>query len=180
MRFHPALAALASLGLTLPAHAALKPGAIAPTFETQAAIAGKAFPYSLGKALKKGPVVLYFFPAAFTPGCTLEARAFAEATPEFTKLGASVLGAAADDIAKLSKFSVEECRNQFPVGVATKAMIKGYDVSMPLIGGRTNRTTFVIAPNGQIIFAFSNSDYRDHVTGAMGAVRSWKASAKGK
>jgi thioredoxin-dependent peroxiredoxin len=163
--------------LALPAHAALKPGAIAPSFLTQAAIGGKPFTFSLDVARKKGPVVLYFFPAAFTPGCTVEAHDFAEASAEFRKMGATLIGAAGDDIAKLAKFSVEECRNKFAVGVATPAMIKGFDVAMPL-AGRSNRTSYVIAPNGQIIYAYSNSDYRGHAAGTLKAVRDWRAAQK--
>jgi thioredoxin-dependent peroxiredoxin len=163
--------------LALPAEAALKPGATAPSFQTEAAIGGKPFTFSMDAARKRGPVVLYFFPAAFTPGCTVEAREFAEATPEFRKLGATVIGAAGDDIAKLTKFSVEECRNKFAVGVATPAMIKGFDVAMPL-AGRSNRTSYVIAPNGQIIYVYSNNDYRGHAAGALQAVRDWHAAQK--
>ena len=79
-------------------------------------------------------MVLYFFPKAFTKGCTLEARAFSEANAEFKKAGAQVIGLSADDYPTLRKFSVEECRSAFPVATATKAIIKGYDVSMPVAG----------------------------------------------
>jgi thioredoxin-dependent peroxiredoxin len=171
---------LTSLAITLstPAFATLAPGAIAPNFETQAVLAGKTpYTYSLNKARKKGPVVLYFFPAAFTPGCTVEAHEFAEAVKDFHKLGATVIGAAGDDIVKLSKFSKEECRNKFPVAIATSAMISGYDVALPM-AGRTNRTSYIVAPNGQIIYAYSNMDYRGHVSGALAALKQWKAGQK--
>jgi thioredoxin-dependent peroxiredoxin len=160
-----------------PSLAALKPGAIAPSFQTQAALGGKTFTFSLDAARKKGPVVLYFFPAAFTPGCTVEANEFAVAMPEFKKLGATVVGAAGDDIQKLAKFSVEECRNKFAVAVATPQIAKGFDVAVPL-AGRTNRTSYLIAPNGQIIYAHSNGDYRGHVTGVMKALKDWRAAQK--
>ncbi len=163
------LALLASSAVS----AALKPGALAPPFETRAALAGKPFAFSLPAALRKGPVVLYFFPAAFTPGCTVEAHEFAEAARQFRKLGASILGVAGDDYEKLARFSVEECRNKFPVGVATPQMIRDYDVALPL-GTRSNRTSFVIAPNRQIIHVWSNSDYRGHVAGALAAIRTWR------
>jgi thioredoxin-dependent peroxiredoxin len=169
---------LACLAAT-PAAAALNPGAMAPSFETQAAMAGKAFTYSLDAARKKGPVVVYFFPAAFTPGCTIEAHEFAEAIKDFRKLGATVIGAAGDDIEKLAKFSKEECRNKFPVAVATPAMIKGYDVALPM-AGRSNRTSYIVAPNGQIVYAYSNGDYRGHVPGALKALREWRASNKAR
>ncbi len=174
---HKSLILLAALLAASPLSASLKPGAIAPAFETQAALGGKTFTFSLDAARKKGPVVLYFFPAAFTPGCTIEAHEFAEAAVDFKKLGATLLGAAGDDIAKLAKFSIEECRNKFPVGVATPAMIKGFDVALPL-GGRTNRTSYVIAPNGQVIYAYSNSNYRGHVAGALKALQDWRAAEK--
>jgi thioredoxin-dependent peroxiredoxin len=174
---HSLLLTAAAMTLSSPAFAALPEGAKAPDFATAAALGGKAFEFSLAKALKKGPVVLYFFPAAFTPGCTVEAHEFAEAAADFKKAGASLLGVAGDDIAKLSKFSVEECRNKFPVGVASAAMIKGYDVALPM-AGRSNRTSFVIAPNGQIVHAYTNSDYRGHVAGALKAVQGWRSAQK--
>jgi peroxiredoxin Q/BCP len=172
-----ALLAGLSLLFTSPATAALKEGAKAPVFETDAALGGKPYRFALAKALKKGPVVLYFFPAAFTPGCTMEAHDFAEATPAFAKMGATVIGLAGDDISKLTKFSVEECRNAFAVGVATPPIIKGYDVAIPL-AGRTARVSYVIAPNGQVIHAYANGDYREHVKGTMAAVKAWRASRK--
>jgi len=120
IRFVPGLALLL---VSTSAPAALAPGAAAPDFTTQGALAGKPFSFSLKQALKKGPVVLYFFPAAFTPGCTIEAHEFAEATPEFAKLGATVIGMSADGIDKLQRFSVEECRNKFAVATATPTVI---------------------------------------------------------
>ena len=98
-----------------PSYAALKPGAQAPDFTTQATLAGQPFRFALADALKKGPVVLYFYPAAFTPGCTVEAHEFAEATDKFKALGATVIGVSHDPIDKLNKFSVSECRNKFAV-----------------------------------------------------------------
>ena len=172
-----ALIALFALFITPPATAALKEGAKAAEFTTQVAKAGKPESFTLSHALKKGPVVLYFFPAAFTPGCTQEAHQFAEATADFARAGATILGVAADDIGKLTKFSVEECRKKFPVGVATPAMIDGYDVRIPLLG-RSTRTSYVIAPNGQIIFAHSEMDFSGHMTGTLAAVRAWQAGRK--
>ena len=96
--------------------AALKAGDAAPPFKTPAAVAGQAFDFDLSAALKKGPVVLYFFPKAFTKGCTVEANAFAEATPQFAALGATVVGISHDDIDTLKRFSREECRDRFAVG----------------------------------------------------------------
>ena len=101
------------------ANAALAVGAKAPTFDTKASVAGKDFDFNLQKALKKGPVVLYFFPKVFTQGCTIEANQFSEAADEFNKLGATVVGVSADPIDQVREFSVRECRNKFAVGVAT-------------------------------------------------------------
>lgn len=152
------------------ANAALPVGATAPAFTTQGALAGKQFTFSLADALKRGPVVLYFFPAAFTPGCTIEAHMFAEAADDFAKAGATLIGVSADPIDKVAKFSVEECRNKFPVGVATPAMIKAYQVALPLIG-RSNRTSFVIARNGRIAYVYSAMKPEEHIAGTLAAVR---------
>ena len=101
--------------LAAPATAALKQGAKAPDITTTGALAGKPFKFHLADALKKGPVVLYFFPKAFTSGCTAEAHAFSESIDDFKKAGAQVIGMSADNLPTLEKFSVEECRNAFPV-----------------------------------------------------------------
>ena len=164
--------ALTALPITA-AQAALKVGDKAPDFSTQVSLAGKAMPFSLKDALKKGPVVLYFYPAAFTPGCTIEAHDFAEATDDFKKLGATVIGMSGDGIDKLNKFSVSECRNKFAVGSATPATISAYDVTLPQNPAISNRTSYVIAPDGKVIFAYSAMDPAGHVTGTMAAVKSW-------
>ncbi len=154
----------------LPALAALPVGAPAPDFTTQGALAGKPFSFTLSRALKKGPVVLYFFPAAFTAGCTIEAHEFAEATPDFTRAGATVIGVAADPIDRLAKFSVEECRNKFAVAVASLAMIADYDVKLPTMP-RSNRTSYVIGRDGRIAYVWSAANPAGHVSGTLGAVR---------
>jgi len=169
---------IAALALPLAAaQAALNPGDKAPAFATQAALGGKEFGFNLAEALKKGPVVLYFFPKVFTSGCTVEAHEFAEATDDFAKMGATVIGMSADPIDEVKKFSVEECRNKFAVGVATPAMVKGYDVALVMAGltNRTNRTSYVIAPDGRIIFAYTALNPAGHVSGTMDAVKAWKA-----
>lgn len=160
-----------------PATAALPVGAKAPDFRTRGAIGGKPFVLRLGRQLRKGPVVLYFFPAAFTKGCTLEAHQFAEASDDFRKAGATVIGLSADPLDKLARFSVEECRNKFAVATASPAMIKAYDVKLPLTG-KSNRTSYVISPNGRIIYVHSDLDYRDHVKNTLGAVRKWQALSR--
>lgn len=163
------LAALAAT-LSAPAVAELPVGSKAPPFVASTAQAGKAGRFSLAAALKRGPVVVYFYPRAFTPGCTLEARAFAEAKADFAAAGASVIGMSADDLATLKRFSVEECRGKFPVGVATPAIISAYDVALGSTG-MTNRTSYVIAQDGRIVFAYTDGDYREHVSRTLAAVR---------
>lgn len=169
-----ALFAVAAL-LSAPASAALKPGAKAPLFTTQAATGGKVATFDLASALKKGPVVLYFFPAAFTSGCTVEAHEFAEASDDFARSGATLIGLSADPIDKLARFSVEECRNKFPVGVAQPATISGYDVALAVRKGMTDRTSYVIAPDGRVLYALSQMNPAGHVQGTLAAVRQWRA-----
>ena len=169
-----AFAAVLTLGLSVPASADLPEGAEAPLFSTQAALAGKEYGFNLRSALAKGPVVLYFYPKAFTKGCTLEANAFAEAMPEFKALGASVVGMSNDDIDTLKRFSVEECRDAFAVGVASRKIIDAYDVALVRDGkdtGVTSRTSYVISQSGEIVMVHSEMDYRDHVRMTLQAVR---------
>jgi len=164
------LAALLCLGLIAPAQAQLAQGERAPDFNTQAAMAGKEFGFSLATALKQGPVVLYFYPKAFTQGCTLEANAFAQAMPEFRKSGASVVGMSNDTIDTLKRFSREECRDAFPVGVASAETIADYDVALGS-SGLASRTSYVIGQDGRIATVYSSGDYRQHVTRTLEAVK---------
>jgi len=164
---------LGSLVLTAPLYAALQPGAQAPNFTTQATLAGKPFTFSLADALKSGPVVLYFYPAAFTPGCTVEAHEFAEATDKFKALGATVIGVSHDPIEKLNKFSVSECRNKFAVASDADAKIsKAYDAKI-LMTSYSSRTSYVIAPTGKIIYAYSALNPDKHVENTLAAVEKW-------
>jgi len=153
-----------------PATAALPVGAPAPDFSTQGALGGKTFRFSLSQALKKGPVVLFFFPAAFTSGCTIEAKAFADASDDFARAGASLVGVAADPIETLSRFSTEACRSKFPVAVASPRMIADYDVRLPLVP-RSNRTSFVISQDRRIAFVHAAMRPDGHVEGTLAAVR---------
>ena len=167
----------ASLGLTGAANASLPVGARAPAFATTGALAGKPFNFNLAAALRRGPVVLYFYPKAFTKGCTLEARAFSESMDEFRKAGAQVIGLSADDIGTLKRFSVEECRNSFPVAIANRKIIKDYQVAMPVVGKvatMSNRTTYVIDRRGRIALAHSEMDWSGHVGMALDAVKAFK------
>jgi peroxiredoxin Q/BCP len=171
------LAIVAGAVLALPAAAALKPGAAAPDFVAQASLGGKEFSFSLAEALKKGPVVLYFYPAAFTPGCTVEAHEFAEAIEKYAALGASVIGVSSDDIATLHKFSVSECRSKFPVAAdADKKIMTAYDARLAL--GYANRTSYVIAPDGRIIYEYTALDPSQHVANTLAALQKWKAGQR--
>ncbi|MCB2049299.1 MAG: peroxiredoxin [Novosphingobium sp.] len=160
---------------SVPAVAELPVGAKAPVFVAATAKAGKAGRFNLAKALQKGPVVLYFYPKAFTQGCTLEAHAFAEATDDFARAGATVLGMSADDLATLKRFSVEACRDKFAVGVASPKVIAAYDVAMGS-SGMTNRTSYVIGQDGRVAFVHSDRDYREHVSRTLAAVKAMQAA----
>ena len=162
------------LTVSAPATAALPVGAKAPDFVTTGALAGKPFKLSLKQALKKGPVVLYFYPKAFTQGCTLEEHAFSEAVGDFRKAGAQVIGMSADDLATLKKFSVEECRNAFPVATASPATIRAYDVALKRKPELADRTSYVIDRYGRIAFVHSDLDWSKHVSQTLAAVRALK------
>jgi len=155
-----------------PSFAALKQGDSAPDFKTQASLAGKEFTFSLHDALKKGPVVVYFYPAAFTGGCNLQAHTFAENYDKFTAAGASVIGVSLDSISRLNDFSADPkyCAGKLPVASDENgAIARSYDLKITdtykgeaiakmkdsrgnEIGHSTaERTTFVVAPDGRII-----------------------------
>jgi peroxiredoxin Q/BCP len=171
--------AMGSALLSAPLYAALTPGAQAPDFTTQATLAGKPFSFSLADALKSGPVVLYFYPAAFTKGCTIEAHNFAEATDKFKALGATVIGVSHDSIDVLNKFSVSDCRNKFAVASdADQKITKAYDAVLAIKPEYANRTSYVIAPTGKIIYEYTAMDPDGHVEKTMAAVEKWKADHK--
>src|SRR5664279_5479313 len=168
-----AACAFALLGLSLPASAALDIGESAPTFVTQAALGGAVYDFSLADSLKKGPVVLYFFPAAYSEGCSIEAHDFAEAMEEFKALGASVVGVSEDDIEALTKFSVQVCQSRFPVASdKTQAIMKSYDAVMQTRPEYANRVSYVIAPNGTVVFQYMSLDPSKHVEKTLNALRS--------
>lgn len=182
MRHLAPLSALAALALLAsPADAALKEGAKAPNFVAKGAQAGKPITFDLAKALKKGPVVLYFFPAAFTPGCNMEAAAFAEAIPDFKKAGATVVGVTQGNVEQLADFSGKHCAGKFAVAAASDAMKIGYDVDLKKPDGSsagfTDRTTFVIARNGRIVLSYSDLKPNEHITRSLAAVRALKKKA---
>jgi len=171
------------LGLSLavlPAQgiAALKQGAKAPDFTLTAAQGGKEFSLSLKQTLRNGPVVLYFFPAAFTPGCTVEAHLFAEANSRFNQLGARVIGVTAGNIHRVAEFSRSECRDKFAVAADPGAKVAAtYDATMQRPDGTTlsSRTSYVIAPNGTILLSYTDSKPQAHIEQTMAAVRAWNA-----
>lgn len=161
--------------LAIPAYATLSVGAKAPDFTAQASQGGKEFTFSLSDALKKGPVVLYFYPAAFTPGCTVEAHEFADATDQFAAMGATVIGVSHDKIDTLDKFSVSECRSKFPVAADPDGtVIKSYDAVLPIKPEYSNRTSYVIVPDHTIIMEYTDLDPDKHVELALDAVKKWR------
>lgn len=167
-----------------PARAALRPGETAPDFRVEAAQGGRTFTFDLAAALKKGPVVLYFYPKSFTSTCTLEAHDFAEAMPQFTALGASVIGLSGDSIATQREFSSKECRDTFPVGAdAGLHVAKRYDVALAVPGtamGFAKRVSFVIAPDGRVLSTLSDSDADPHIHTALATLRTWKTQTGGR
>jgi thioredoxin-dependent peroxiredoxin len=169
-------AALVATALTAPAAAALSTGAKAPDFTLQATQGGNVFTFSLADALKKGPVVLYFYPAAFTKGCTIEAHEFADAIGQYQALGATVIGVSHDPIDKLQKFSVSECRSKFAVAADTnQSVMKEYDAVLSQHPQYANRTSYVVAPDGTIIYTYTSLDPSLHVQNTLTALKAWKA-----
>jgi peroxiredoxin Q/BCP len=188
--------ALTALLLTVPSFAALSMGSKAPLFTAEASLAGKDFSFSLEAALKKGPVVLYFYPSAFTGGCDLEAHTFAGEKPKFVEAGATIIGVSADNIQRLNAFSADPnyCAGQFPVASDSDGKIAAsYELNMapPKPGaadvrgveighGFIPRTTFVIARNGKIIAVLSSKDDHlkpeEHIQKSLAIVQKIKAN----
>src|SRR6202451_1410820 len=157
-------------------YASLPDGHAAPDFTTQASLAGKSFTFALANSLKKGPGVLYFYPAAFPPGGTVEAHDFAEATDKFKALGATVIGVSHDSIDTLNKFSVSECRNKFAVAADTDQRItESYDAVLASKPEYANRTSYVIATDGTIAYSYTAMDPGQHVANTMAAVEKIKS-----
>ena len=170
--------ATALLCVACAANAALPVGQAAPALRAQAALAGKPMQFDLATALKQGPVVLYFFPKAFTQGCTIEANAFAEATPQFTAAGATVVGLSHDDIATLQQFSSEACRDRFAVAADPKGeAIRAFDAEAATRPGTAQRISYVIGQDGRIAFVHSDPDPMGHVSASLRAVQALKAAA---
>jgi len=168
------LVGLVLAAAAVPSFAALSVGTAAPEFTTTGALAGKPFKLDLKDQLKHGPVVLYFFPKAFTQGCTAEAHAFSDASAQFKKLGAQVIGMSRDDLPTLEQFSVRECRNNFPVATATPQIADEYKVAWTEHPNLTTRTSYVIAPNGKIVMVHDDLDWSEHVAKTLAAVKALK------
>ncbi|MDQ2663633.1 MAG: peroxiredoxin [Candidatus Eremiobacteraeota bacterium] len=174
-----AIALAACLSAAAPAFAALNVGDRAPAFTAQASLGGKVFSFDLASALKRGPVVLYFYPAAFTTGCTLEAHDFAAAISQYKKLNATVIGVSHDTIDTLNKFSVSECRSKFAVAADPElAVAKSYDAVLPVAPQYANRTSYVISQDGKIAYAYTNLNPGKHVQNTLDALKQMKAKAK--
>lgn len=172
-----AIAALALLAF--PALAALKPGAAAPTFSAPAYLAGQPLTFNLGDALKQGPVVVYFFPAAFTPGCNAEAAAFSRAIDKFKAAGASVIGVTAGNVEQLAEFSkdTEKCAGKFPVAADAGAKIaKRYDATLTLKPDLSSRTSYLIGRDGRIVTAFDSMNPNQHVKQMLDALATLPAA----
>jgi peroxiredoxin len=172
------LALAAAALLSTPALAALKAGDKAPDFVAPGFQAGKALTFSLAEARKKGPVVLYFFPAADTAGCNLEAKMFADAMPQFAANGATVIGVTAGKLDKLQQISADtdKCSGKFPVAADPGAKIaRQYDAVMAARPDWSDRTSYVISPKGDVLHSYSKLDPTEHVAQTLGAVKAFKA-----
>jgi thioredoxin-dependent peroxiredoxin len=176
----------------VPAFAALKQGDTAPQFKTQASLAGKEFTFSLADALKKGPVVVYFYPSAYTSGCNVQAHEFAVNYDKFSAAGASVVGVSLDNIARLNEFSAdpEYCAGKLPVASDEKGDIaKSYDLKIiseyngqslitmkdtrgvEIGHAAAERTTFIVTPDGKIAATIGGIAPKDNVMKALEAVQ---------
>jgi peroxiredoxin Q/BCP len=186
-----AILASASLALALPAQAALKAGDAAPEFTTQASLAGKAFDYSLKSALNKGPVVVYFYPSAFTQGCNIQAREFALNMEKFTAMGATIVGVSMDDIGRLNEFSADPdyCGGKVAVSSDSDGKIaRAYDLKVTeragakdsrgveISHGFIERTTFVVTPDGKVAATISGVPAAENVRQALATVEQLKGA----
>lgn len=194
IRQHTLLAGLLAAALALPVGAALKEGDTAPDFKAPASLAGKAFTYSLKDALKKGPVVVYFYPAAFTNGCSLQAHSFAVNADKFAAAGASIIGVSLDSIAQLNDFSADpqSCAGKIPLASDADGRIaRSFDIAVSEaeagrkdrrgqeIGhGRAERTTFIVTPDGRVAGTVGGVAPELNVQHALEAVQKIAAGRK--
>ena len=162
---------------SVPLFAALKVADTAPDFAARASLAGKEFNFSLQDALKKGPVVVYFYPSAYTKGCDLEAHTFATEKDKFDAAGATIIGVSADSIARLDVFSADPdyCAGKFPVASdETKDISKSFDAIMQTRPDYANRISYVIAPNGAVVSYYQSLNPFKHVERMLAAVKEIK------
>jgi peroxiredoxin Q/BCP len=186
------LSAFVSALIAVPASAALMQGATAPDFTAQASLAGKEFTFKLKDALKKGPVVVYFYPSAYTGGCNVQAHTFAENMDKFNAAGASVVGVSLDKIATLNEFSAdpEYCAGKLAVASdADGSIAKSYELKVmdakpgmkntkgkEIDHGFTERTTFIVTPDGKIAATVGGVNPKENVEKALAAVQQLKKS----
>jgi peroxiredoxin len=187
-RIHAVVAAVALAAISAPAFAALEQGAKAPEITAKGMLDGKEFTFKLSDAEKKGPVVIYFFPAAFTAGCTAETKAFADAADQFKAAGATLVGltagamdpetkkymSAKDNLPLLQKFSEEDCRNKFPIAAVDLDTVKAYNVVLAQKPDWSDRTSYVIGKDGKIVLAYTDMKPNDHITKTLEAVKNLK------
>lgn len=170
------IASLATMAvIAAPAAAELQPGETAPDFTVEGFQAGEPAHFTLSEALQDGPVVLFFFPAAFTSGCEAEAAAFAEAIDEFEAEGARVIGVTAGNTDRLADFSTQHCASAFPVFAIADGMMGDYEVGMLMRPGWTSRTSYVIDQNSTIALTWSEMNPYEHVDRTIAAVRALNA-----
>ena len=161
------------------AMAQLKPGATAPTFTAPAALAGKTFTFNLVDTLKTGPVVVYFYPKAFTSGCSIEANLFAQATEDFQALGATVIGVSGDDIETLKKFSLGPCGGKFAVAAdLDRTSMKAYQATLFFSSEMASRISYVVTPDLKIFFTHASLSPDQHVSSTLAAVKRWREQTK--
>jgi thioredoxin-dependent peroxiredoxin len=162
--------------LASPLFAQLKVGQVAPDFTASAALAGKPFQFALAENLKSGPVVVYFYPKAFTSGCSIEASLFAQAMDDFKKYGTTVVGVSGDDIATLERFSLGPCGGKFAVASdADRSIIKAYDAALFFKSDMASRISYVVTPDQKIYFVHSSLSPDQHVSSTLAAVKRWHA-----
>lgn len=156
------------------ASAQLAVGAQAPKFTAPAALAGQPFEFNLQATLSTGPVVVYFYPKAFTSGCTIEAQLFAQAMDDFEAHGATVVGVSRDDIDTLKRFSEGPCGGRFAVAAdADGSIVRAYDAGFALMPSMANRISYAIAPDGTVLEAFQSMSPDQHVARTLAAIKSW-------
>lgn len=143
-------------------------GSTAPQFNLPAAQAGEALRVDTKALIKQGPLVVYFYPAAYTSGCSIEAKMFADAMPRFQALGASVVGVSGDDIEKLKRFSVSHCMGKFPVAADEDLKVASqYKAKTALFGLFANRVSYVLDQQGKIVAALTGLTPEGHVTESL-------------